>query len=234
MIIPRRFSVVINQIIDLWVPPILRESWLFRAPARFFYRNAPIQIDKLKEHAFEMSDAELRLFYEETTLFVHQGVTDLSPKSAQGVLDSITDGPVLEVGCGHGWLAQQISKKFPVVATDFSLYGSYVSLTHSGFSAVESDIMSLPFSDNSFPTVVCTHTLEHVPDFQRALAELRRVCSGKLVVVVPRQRPYNVTFNPHVHFFPYRWSLLAYTGAKQLESLELVGGDWLFIELMTK
>ena len=230
MIIGRRFTVIANNFLDNFVPPILRDSFIFSWLAKAVFKNAPYSIEYFKEHAFEMSQVEFRRFYEETSLRVHQGETDLSPDSAAAVMTNISEGPVLEVGCGGGWLSSRIAKTHDVIATDISVRGSYVSLQHSGFTAIESDASAIPFKTDSFSTVVCTHTLEHVVNFQAALDELRRVCSGKLIIVVPRQRPYKVTFSPHLHFFPYRWSVLAYTGNQYLSSLDLVGGDWLLIE----
>ena len=49
------------------------------------------------------------------------------------------------------------------------------------------DIQHLPFDDNSWSYIICSHVLEHVPDDERALAELRRVLrpGGILVLCVP-------------------------------------------------
>ncbi len=49
------------------------------------------------------------------------------------------------------------------------------------------DIQDLPFGDNSWAYIVCSHVLEHIPDDERALAELRRVLrpGGILVLCVP-------------------------------------------------
>jgi ubiquinone/menaquinone biosynthesis C-methylase UbiE len=66
----------------------------------------------------------------------------------------------------------------------------------------------LPFDDGEFDTVVCTHVLEHVLDFRAAIAELRRVCKRRLIIVVPAEREYKYTFNPHFNFFPYPYSFL--------------------------
>ena len=63
-----------------------------------------------------------------------------------------------------------------------------------------------------------------------AADELRRVARKRIVIVVPRQRPYAATFNQHIHFFPYEFSLLAWTGTSRPHTLDLVGGDWLYIE----
>lgn len=230
MIIGRRITLLLNAFLDNVVPPFMRDSFLFSWVANSLIKESPYRLEEFRERAFEMPVSEFRRYYAETRLRVHQGETDLSPESARAVIAEVAPGKVLEVGCGGGWLSSRLAQDHDVVATDIALLGSYVSLSHDGFLAAEADATALPFADRSFPTVVCTHTLEHVTDFQAALSELRRVCAGRLVVVVPRQRPYRVTFSPHLHFFPYRWSVLAYTGSKWLESLELVGGDWLLIE----
>jgi hypothetical protein len=47
-----------------------------------------------------------------------------------------------------------------------------------------------------------------VLDFRSSLAELRRVARERLIVVVPREREYRYSFNPHFNFFPYRHSFL--------------------------
>ena len=66
----------------------------------------------------------------------------------------------------------------------------------------------LPFSDNEFDTVVCTHVIEHILDYRAALAELRRITAKRLIVVVPMEREGLYTFNPHFNFFPYTHSFL--------------------------
>jgi hypothetical protein len=59
------------------------------------------------------------------------------------------------------------------------------------------------------------------------------VAGKRLIVVVPRQRPYRFTFDLHVHFFPYAWSLelvLATDGPPG--RCRLIGGDWFYVEDM--
>ena len=43
----------------------------------------------------------------------------------------------------------------------------------------------MPFKDNSVDIVVCTETLEHVPDMQRAINECYRILkeSGYIIII---------------------------------------------------
>ena len=72
------------------------------------------------------------------------------------------------------------------------------------------DLMALSYCDASFDYVLTSDTLEHVPDFDRALAEIRRVLKpgGKHVFTIPiiwerrtRQRAALIDGNI-VHFLP--------------------------------
>ena len=51
------------------------------------------------------------------------------------------------------------------------------------------DIMSLPFEDNSFDVVMCSHVLEHVFDDIKAMSEFRRVLKPDGIAII--QVPYN-------------------------------------------
>ncbi len=52
---------------------------------------------------------------------------------------------------------------------------------------VRADIRAIPFPDNSFDVIYCSHVLEHVDDDRNALQELRRVLTddGWLALIVP-------------------------------------------------
>ncbi len=226
----RETSNRINDVLDAWVPPALRDSRPFAALSRRLYRTLAIDINDLKDVAFEISDAEYAAFYRDLQSRFDQGETDLTAASADGVIESVIGDRVLDVACGKGYLARRLSADRFVVGCDIALQTGDRALVHHGFVPCEASIERLPFRDSSFDTVVTTHTLEHVRDLHGALQELRRVARRRLVIVVPRQRPYRVTFNPHIQFFPYRWSLLAWTGTANPHSCELVGDDWLYVE----
>lgn len=94
---------------------------------------------------------------------------------------------VLECGCGPGWLwrnnLQRIPKECHITVTDLS--PGMVAEAEAALSSVsydfrffDADIMHLPFEDEAFDIVIANHMLYHVPDRQKALAEVRRVLRG--------------------------------------------------------
>jgi SAM-dependent methyltransferase len=73
----------------------------------------------------------------------------------------------------------------------------YVSTDLSRARAdVKADITHLPFPDDSFDVILCSHVLEHVPDDRRAMRELFRVLrpSGWALVLVPMDSSRAETF----------------------------------------
>jgi SAM-dependent methyltransferase len=96
---------------------------------------------------------------------------------------SHVSGRLLDVGCGekpYEWLYG--SRVTHYVGCDWlgTVHGSY----HLDLFA---DAACLPFRDAMFDTVLCTEVLEHLPQPERCLSELRRVLcpGGKLILSVP-------------------------------------------------
>jgi len=91
---------------------------------------------------------------------------------------------VLEVGCGWGELAEWIARDTgaEVVAVDLS--PRMVELARRrGVDARVGDAEQLPFADGEFDAAVAAWMLYHVPNRDRAIAELARVLrpGGRLV-----------------------------------------------------
>ena len=114
-------------------------------------------------------------------------------------------GPILEVGAyrvaGQDDLAE-LRGLFPG-----RVYRGLDQRAGPGVDVV-GDAGALPFPDAAFDTVICTHVIEHVLEYRLAIAELRRICRRRLIIVVPREREYRYSFNPHFNFFPYPHSFL--------------------------
>jgi ubiquinone/menaquinone biosynthesis C-methylase UbiE len=207
----------------------MRDSRLFGKLARRMYGELTIDIVDLKDKAFYLSRAEFASFYQGLRSRFDQGETDLTPDSLHGVLQATRGRSVLDVACGLGFVCDRLASDHDVVGCDVAVSAGRRG-AHPSVRWCDGNVEELPFRDGAFDTVISTHTLEHVQHLGTAIAELRRVARQRVVIVVPRQRPYRATFNPHIHFFPYNFSLLAWTGTERPHSLEVTGGDWLYVE----
>ena len=131
---------------------------------------------------------------------------------------------MLDVGCGNGLIARRLRERgHSVVAVDIT-QDSVAAACAAGAIGVRAALPELPFRDGSFDTVVCSHTLEHIPDIWRAAAELRRV-ARRVVAVVPKQRYAKYTFDYHLHFFLDAAPLEYLLGG----AARLVDGDWFVV-----
>ncbi len=229
MALSRGTSLRIRNFLDNWLPPVLRDSRFTMVPLlRLVFGRQWRTFADFKEHGFALTEAEFSAVYAGTHEVAQvQGETDLNEACTSEILSNVVGDTVLDVGCGRGYLVEQLRK---------------VAANVTGCDIVEDDawpsidatfrvgsVEALPFDDASIDTVVCTHTLEHVQRIDLALAELRRVTRHRLVVVVPRERPYRYSFNLHLHFFPYPWNWQAVAGAVPGSRLEDLG-DWFYVE----
>lgn len=102
-----------------------------------------------------------------------QYTISLIPKAVKSVLD---------VGCGSGIITNRVLAE-RVVGLDFSR----TALKKLVYMGVEGNLLSLPFSDNSFDLIICSEVIEHISyfDYFQVLAELSRVSSQYLLISVP-------------------------------------------------
>jgi predicted SAM-dependent methyltransferase len=61
---------------------------------------------------------------------------------------------------------------------------------------VKADIQNTLFSDETWELIVCNHVLEHVPDYKKALMELKRIMrkDGILELTVPTDRNFETVY----------------------------------------
>ena len=111
---------------------------------------------------------------------------------------------VLDLGCGEGRhaITAYLDQKVRVVGLDLSLtdlgtaqerFGEFRNPDDDGRSLnfTCASGLSLPFEDGSFDKVICAEVLEHIPDYQSVLREIKRVLKpgGQFAVSVPRFGP---------------------------------------------
>ncbi len=93
-------------------------------------------------------------------------------------------GRVLDLGCGTGHSYEELAPRV-TVGVDVSAR----ALAGQDRETVVADMRSLPFTDGAFDSVVSIHSIEHVPDPARMLAEVRRVLKpgGRAIFATPNR-----------------------------------------------
>ena len=203
----RETTNLIRWFLEDVVPPILRDSFLFKAFASLAWGEHIAALASFRARAPYLSEQEYENLYRKHPR-VHEG-TDNSEACIAEIIEDVIGESVCDAGCGTGVLLKSIRTARPqvkrLVGVDFAVDDAQAL---SGIEYEAAKIEALPFRDQEFDTVICTHVIEHLLDYRAAIAELRRICRKRLIVVVPREREYLYTFNPHFNFFPYVHSFL--------------------------
>lgn len=106
---------------------------------------------------------------------------------------------VLDAGCGEGFGVDFLAARNPelrLVGVDLSEEAVAYANEHFGDRGRfrTGSLYKLPFSDNSFDTVLCSEVLEHLDEPDRAVKELKRVARNYVVITVPHE-PYFQALN---------------------------------------
>jgi ubiquinone/menaquinone biosynthesis C-methylase UbiE len=229
MKLARDVSLKLHFVFDQLIPPLLRDSrWFMWLPITLAFRHRARDYLDFKSTAYRMSEEEFRATYARVSDVAFERETDLNHASITAIEEHIKGTSVLEVGAGHGFLALHLCEKYQYSVADIVVQERLKH--HPRITVFEANCEQLPFADSQFDTVICTHTLEHVRNLHSAMKELRRV-SKRLIIVVPRQRPYKYTFDLHLNFFPYLQSWLLAIGRMNDDCICMdMDGDIFYVE----
>jgi len=88
-------------------------------------------------------------------------------------------GKILDVGCGGGFLSNELARQgYKVTGVDLSLESLKVAEAHDETKSVKyevADAYKLPFADESFDALTAMDFLEHVEDPEKVIKEFSRV-----------------------------------------------------------
>jgi tocopherol O-methyltransferase len=112
---------------------------------------------------------------------------------------------VLDVGCGIGGSSHHIAQKYPGThCTGVTLSPIQVGIAQNNTKKLGladqcefhcANALDLPFEENSFDIIYSMESGEHMPDKERFLSEMRRVCkeNGRIIMATWCHRPVKNT-----------------------------------------
>jgi len=109
-------------------------------------------------------------------------------------------GKVLDVGCGIGEFLSSYKNKL-CIGIDINPY-CVKFCRENGLDVRKASTYKLPFMDEEFDGVLCSHILEHLDKPIKAFQEMNRVLKheGKIIIVVPCGEGFKSDVN-HVKFW---------------------------------
>ena len=221
----------IRFVLEELLPPILRDSFIFKLIVKKLYRNDKTH-QNLKYNILNISKKKYKKYYENMPQ-IHNN-SDLSKKCIDEILRYIKPRSIIDVGCGNGFLLKKIrdrNKSVELNGTEIVISKEIKEkLKTKKIKIFEKNIENLNGFKKKYDTVICSHVLEHVLDINLAYANLKKICKKRVIIVVPRERPYEYTFNGHIHFFPYKWSLINTIRPKNKFLIKDLNRDFLYIE----
>jgi ubiquinone/menaquinone biosynthesis C-methylase UbiE len=150
----------------------------------------------MKEHIAKKKVA--RKYFDKWALDYDESVLQhLVFKTAHNMLfreiESVNSGyfKVLDVGCGTGELTYKIKAHF----AEAEVHGADLSKTmiekaekknHARLVSFKiGDVEDLPYDDDSFDVITCSHSFHHYPNKEKAMSEMYRVLkpNGRLMIV---------------------------------------------------
>ncbi len=190
------------------MPAFIRDSFFMRWIMARYQNGLVLRYAEFRQQAHLNDTEAYRKIYEDYDP-IHES-TDNSDAVLKAIAQHCAKGDVIDVGCGSGYLLNYLNEHLQDCKFSGAEYVVTDSLRqrYSAFNFTQAPVEQLPFGDNHFDTVICTHVLEHVLDIRSAMTELRRICKKRLIIIVPREREGRYTFNPHLHFFAYKESFL--------------------------
>lgn len=124
---------------------------------------------------------------------------------------------ILDLGSGKGQYVPFLLKKArSVICVDINRQ-LCIELYNKGYSAVQTNAMTLPFRQSTFDATFASEVIEHTPSLEQTLTEIERVTRNVIIATLPNPR------SPHFKRDP---SHIARYSLKSLKSLLHSRKDW--------
>ena len=129
---------------------------------------------------------------------------------------TLLEGRLLDLGCGTGPYKKFISCQFYTGMDENIDVGP----------DIQGNALQIPFSDNSFNTVMCSEVLEHLKEPRECLAEISRVlCPGGIsYITAPMSWSLHYEPNDYWRFTNYSLEYLIKQSGLNVLKIERIGG----------
>jgi len=109
---------------------------------------------------------------------------------------------ILDVGCGTGKFISNSPSRIKGVDHNKD---SVEACIKKGYDVVRAEVTKLPFNDNSFDGVHCSHVIEHLQPEKayKLLSELVRVLKKDGILIIRTPMLYNGFYDDFTHIKPY-------------------------------
>ena len=159
----RTLTNTIRFIIDEFLPPIIRDNKFFMYPLFYYwFKGKDIETAmEFKKKVLKFSEEDFINYYKHLDCRAKDRSSDLNENSINYIISQINilSENIIDIGCGNGYLIKKIEGSFKKFGCD--VFDE--TPKNLGAEYIQGDILSLPFDDDSYDIVICTHTLEHIP-----------------------------------------------------------------------
>ncbi len=146
----------------------------------------------------------------------------LNAKKHYQAIGQQATGVVLDIGCADQYMKHYISSEHTYIGLDYYQTSTQWYKTHPD---VYADAQSLPIADNSIDTVLLLDVLEHLPNPDKALEEIKKALKtgGHLIINVPFLYPLHDEPLDFQRWTQHGLQQLAYRHGFQLRKLDAWG-----------
>lgn len=124
-------------------------------------------------------------------------------------------GPVLDFGCGRGTLIGELHAEGTLadgLEMDSPVLREAITPALGKHITLYDGRLPSPFEDASYQSVVCSEVLEHIADYQAAVADIARIAREQVLITVPDASaiptghrhglvPWHLLEGSHLNFF---------------------------------
>jgi hypothetical protein len=210
--------------LDLLLPPLIRNSFIF---SKIF------KLEKFKSDIITQNQEIIKNYYTSSSLVeAMTRKSDLSKKSLNMIKDVVAVGnykKICDLGGGNFFLKNNLELSFGIDVDVLDFNYSDKNYKNDEYN-LEEKLYNI--EDNSFDLCISTHTIEHLLNSKQFLNEMKRISSKAILLVFPKQIPYEPTPDTHINFYPYKFEVEKLFGKIENKQKQLIDlkYDWFYFE----